>query len=57
MFGEGGVQGIMLMAAHDLFAMIVQQAQKRDKRSYKVDVQFIEVYAPPPSRAVLFSSS
>ena len=57
MFGEGGVQGIMLMAAHDLFAMIVQQAQKRDKRSYKVDVQFIEVYAPPPSRAVLFPSS
>ena len=37
----------MLMAAHELFAMIVQQAQKRDKRSYKVDVQFIEVYAPP----------
>ena len=49
MFGESSGQGIMLMAATELFALIKQkQLQHKEKRMYKVEVQFIEVYPPPP---------
>jgi hypothetical protein len=43
MFGEGSSQGLMLMAAKQLFVVIQQQAARKEMRSYKVDVQFIEV--------------
>ena len=45
MLGEGSAQGLMSMAANELFAMIAQHNQKPDKRCFKIDVQFIEVYA------------
>jgi hypothetical protein len=60
MFGEGSSPGIITTAAQEMFSLVQQLSQKNDKRSYvaplpsfhffnslrsyKVDVQFIEVY-------------